>query len=91
MPKLDVAVVGATGVVGETILRVLEERGVPVGEMAAFASRARTGAARFRGETLDVRATDARRAAGIRSRVLRFRRGQQRTLRARRSFDADRT
>ena len=59
MSKLDVAVVGATGVVGETILRVLEERGVPVGEIAAFASRARTGAVRFRGETLDVRATDA--------------------------------
>jgi aspartate-semialdehyde dehydrogenase len=58
MSKLDVAIVGATGVVGETILRVLEERRVPVGAMAAFASRARPGAARFRGETLDVRATD---------------------------------
>lgn len=46
--------VGATGVVGETIFRVLEERDVKVGTPAAFASRARTGAVRFRDEALDV-------------------------------------
>jgi aspartate-semialdehyde dehydrogenase len=40
---LKVAVVGATGVVGETILRVLDERRVPVGEVGRFASRARHG------------------------------------------------
>ncbi|HUA09208.1 MAG TPA: aspartate-semialdehyde dehydrogenase [Candidatus Acidoferrales bacterium] len=40
---LRVAVVGATGVVGETILRVLEERRVPVGRVGRFASRARDG------------------------------------------------
>jgi aspartate-semialdehyde dehydrogenase len=55
--RMNVAIVGATGVVGETIVRVLEERGVPVGELAPFASRARTGAVRFRGAALDVRAT----------------------------------
>lgn len=55
---MNVAVVGATGVVGETILRVLEERRVPIGSLAPFASRARAGAARFRGETLDVRAAE---------------------------------
>jgi aspartate-semialdehyde dehydrogenase len=55
---MNVAVVGATGVVGETILRVLEERRVPIGDLAPFASRARAGAVRFRGKALDVRATD---------------------------------
>ncbi|MGB6984387.1 MAG: aspartate-semialdehyde dehydrogenase [Candidatus Aquilonibacter sp.] len=40
---LRVAVVGATGVVGETILRVLDERKVPVGTVGRFASRARDG------------------------------------------------
>jgi len=56
---LNVAVVGATGAVGETILRVLEERHVAIGELAPFGSRARAGAVRFRGEMLDVRAADA--------------------------------
>jgi aspartate-semialdehyde dehydrogenase len=56
-----VAVVGATGVVGETILRVLEERRVPVGRVAPFASRARAAAARFRGDTLDVEAANIER------------------------------
>lgn len=54
MSKVKVAVVGATGVVGETILRVLEERGIDVGLPVAFASRARSGAVRFRNEALDV-------------------------------------
>jgi len=40
---LRVAVVGATGVVGETILRVLDERNVPVDAIGRFASRARDG------------------------------------------------
>ncbi len=40
---LKVAIVGATGVVGETILRVLEERNVPVDTLGRFASRARDG------------------------------------------------
>lgn len=38
---MKVAVVGATGVVGETILRVLEERRVPVDGVGLFASRTR--------------------------------------------------
>ncbi len=45
---------GATGVVGETIVRVLEERALPIERVGAFASRARSGAVRFRGESLDV-------------------------------------
>ena len=38
---MKVAVVGATGVVGETILRVLDERHVPVESVGLFASRDR--------------------------------------------------
>lgn len=40
---INVAVVGATGVVGETILRVLEERNLPLGSLGRFATRARDG------------------------------------------------
>lgn len=47
--------VGATGAVGETIVRVLEERAVPVGAFSPFASQARAGAVHFRGRALDVR------------------------------------
>jgi aspartate-semialdehyde dehydrogenase len=54
---VKVAIVGATGVVGETIVRVLEERRVPVDRLAPFASRSRRGAVCFRGEALDVRET----------------------------------
>lgn len=52
---MNVAVVGATGVVGETIVRLLEERRLPVASLGAFASRERAGAVRFRGSALDVR------------------------------------
>ncbi len=38
---MKVAVVGATGVVGETIVRVLKERRVPVEDVGLFASRTR--------------------------------------------------
>jgi aspartate-semialdehyde dehydrogenase len=45
-----VAVVGATGLVGETVLRVLEERGFPVGELRALGGARSAGArVRFRG------------------------------------------
>ena len=49
--------IGATGAVGETIVRVLEERRIPVGQLGAFASAPRAGAVSFRGNALDVRAT----------------------------------
>ncbi|HEY1656528.1 MAG TPA: aspartate-semialdehyde dehydrogenase [Candidatus Tumulicola sp.] len=52
--------VGATGVVGETIVRVLEERSVPLRTLSPFASRARDAAVRFRGAALDVRPTSER-------------------------------
>ena len=46
----DVAVVGATGVVGETMLSILEERSFPVGNLYPLASRRSAGSSiRFRG------------------------------------------
>jgi len=51
---MKVAVVGATGIVGETVLRVLEERRLPVSSLAAFASRDRAAAVMFRGRSVDV-------------------------------------
>lgn len=51
------AVVGATGIVGETLLRVLEERNVAMEALGAFASRDRKDAVTFRGARVDVRAT----------------------------------
>ncbi len=57
MKAVKVAIVGATGVVGETILRVLEERSVPVQTPVAFASRERAKGASFRQEALPVHAT----------------------------------
>ena len=52
---MNVAVVGATGAVGETILRLLEERDLPIGKLGPFASRACSGAVMFRGDPIDVR------------------------------------
>ncbi|MGA8533124.1 MAG: Asd/ArgC dimerization domain-containing protein, partial [Candidatus Tumulicola sp.] len=57
--------VGATGAVGETIVRVLEERRVPLGALGAFATAARAGALTFRGAALDVRATSAEALRGF--------------------------
>lgn len=62
---MNVAVVGATGVVGETILRVLEERKIPIDSLEPFASRQRTGAVRFRGSVLDVRPASAEALRGF--------------------------
>lgn len=55
MAALRIAVLGATGLVGQTILRILEERAVPVGELFPLAS---TGAGRevqFGGRAVKVR------------------------------------
>ena len=51
---MKVAVIGATGVVGTTILRVLEERNVPVDTLLAYASRERADGVQFRGATHPV-------------------------------------
>jgi aspartate-semialdehyde dehydrogenase len=55
-----VAIVGATGVVGETLLRVLDERSFPVAELRALASERSAGTAvRFRGKRVPVRRAEA--------------------------------
>ena len=51
----DVAIAGATGVVGEVLLQILEERDFPVGKLFPLASERSTGrTVRFRGEELAV-------------------------------------
>jgi aspartate-semialdehyde dehydrogenase len=49
-----VAVIGATGVVGTTILRVLEERNLGVDTLLAYASRERENGVSFRGAQFPV-------------------------------------
>ena len=52
----SVAIVGATGAVGEVLLRVLEERRFPVRELRPLASARSTGASvRFAGRSVEVR------------------------------------
>lgn len=59
-----VSLLGATGAVGEELLRLLEERRFPVLELRAFASGESEGrAVDFRGEAISVERVDARRVA----------------------------
>jgi len=56
MPDLRVAVVGATGAVGRTIIGILDERNFPVAELVAFASPRSEGQRfPFRGDHVAVR------------------------------------
>ncbi len=50
---MNIAVVGATGAVGETIVQVLRERKVPLGRLGLFASRARNGVLETSAEALE--------------------------------------
>lgn len=53
--KFNVAVFGATGAVGETMIEVLEQREFPVGELYLLASERSAGKTyRFRGKTVRV-------------------------------------
>jgi aspartate-semialdehyde dehydrogenase len=53
--KIDVAVVGATGAVGEVMLEILAERKFPVGQLYALASERSVGKeVRFGRQTLEV-------------------------------------
>jgi aspartate-semialdehyde dehydrogenase len=55
MDRLDIAVVGATGVVGESILEILSERKFPVGNVYALASERSVGKqVNFGNSRLDV-------------------------------------
>ena len=54
---LKVAVVGATGVVGTEMLRILEERAFPIDELLPFGSSRSVGrTVRFRGDEVPIRA-----------------------------------
>ena len=53
--RFNVAVVGATGAVGETMLNILAERDFPVGELYALASaRSAGGHVEYKGRKIDV-------------------------------------
>jgi aspartate-semialdehyde dehydrogenase len=58
--KFDVAVLGATGAVGESMLEILAERDFPVGEVYALASERSAGKSlRFKGRNLSVQDVSA--------------------------------
>jgi aspartate-semialdehyde dehydrogenase len=66
MVVMRVAVVGATGAVGRTILHLLEERDFPTDEVVPFASERSEGKRLpFRGRDIAVRATSERWYEGI--------------------------
>ena len=65
MAGLRVAVVGATGLVGRTMLQVLEERGFPLDELTPLASRRSAGSVvPFREREITVRLLDDESLAG---------------------------
>ena len=43
MKKIRLAIVGATGLVGRTVLKILEERNLPIDEYVLFASSRSAG------------------------------------------------
>ena len=54
-PQINIGIVGATGLVGEVFLQLLEERGFPVGELRLFASERSNGLTRqFSGKNIPV-------------------------------------
>lgn len=57
--KVDVAVVGATGAVGESMISILEQRNFPVGRLYPLASARSAGkTVTFRGEEIEVQSLD---------------------------------
>lgn len=63
---INVAIVGATGLVGRTMLRVLEERATPISSLTLLASERSVGTQLpFRGEMLTVQELRADSFAGI--------------------------
>jgi len=53
--KFDVAIVGATGAVGETLIEVLEQRNFPVGNLYLLASERSAGETRqFKGKNITI-------------------------------------
>ena len=73
---LTVAVVGATGVVGRTMVQVLGERGFPVGELRLLASGRSAGrTVQVGGRTIEIREADRRGVRRRRHRPVQRRRG----------------
>ncbi|WP_434562388.1 aspartate-semialdehyde dehydrogenase [Pseudomonas sp. Z5-35] len=57
--SFDIAVIGATGTVGETLVQILEERDFPVGTLHLLASSESAGSSvMFRGKNVRVREVD---------------------------------
>jgi len=57
--KVNVAIVGATGAVGEAMLEMLEQRDFPVGELALLASERSAGSRlQFKGKSIQVQDLD---------------------------------
>ena len=55
MKRINIAIVGATGMVGNKFLEVIEERNLPVGECYLFASKKSAGkVVNFFGKQLTV-------------------------------------
>ena len=66
MKLFDVAVVGATGMVGRMMMKVLEERKFPVGRLLPLASERSVGKqVIFQGKTIDVRKLEPEQFRGI--------------------------
>ncbi len=58
-PSFDIAVIGATGTVGETLVQILEERDFPVANLHLLASSESAGhSVPFRGKNVRVREVD---------------------------------
>jgi aspartate-semialdehyde dehydrogenase len=69
---MRVAIVGATGVVGQTILQILDERAVRVDTLLAYASRDRETGIVFRGKPVAVYAATTERIRADRPDVVFF-------------------
>ena len=69
---MRIAVIGATGVVGQTILDVFNERGIVVDELFAYASRDRDTGIMFRGKTVPVFGASTERVRADRPDVVFF-------------------
>ena len=53
---MKIAIVGASGAVGQEFLRILEQRDLPIGELLLFGSQRSAGRTyKFRGEELTVK------------------------------------
>ena len=69
---MKLAIVGATGVVGQTILTVLDERDVAVEQLLAYASRDRAEGIAFRGATVPITAASTEQLLADRPDVVFF-------------------